>query len=473
MGYRTNIKNINSVGHLIEGNVFTFLRQSVSSEEMFHTNIELLDKIIRRTEEQFYMSDLHWGKLSEDLEYLRRDWEIIRYIWSEEYHSMYKFFRKENDTTKFDAIKAHDERILDYLQKISKIFSRCKVKSILLPGFDYENPVNRILIQEDILKRIVKIHPGDTALILQFEEVFSKEEIAILNVFSKFDKALNQMDNWPGVFLWNKEESLFLPIREENELYDIFNVIRYEDNSFNYLRENFERRKKPKNYAYLFHLSDLHFGNKLAEKRTMRIVRILEEQVNQLEDNSVIIPIITGDLMQSPSSVNKHAFLHFSEFLLSKGFEKPIYILGNHDVDTSGFLKLLSNQKAIISSLTNTKKIEIFEDLKLAILKFDSNTGGELAQGKIGEDQLMEIGNEIDAIKNKESYTFMALLHHHPLEIDNPSWYAEDWYEYLLGTKHFEKSMKLIDADLFLEWIKRRGVKFILHGHKHIPKVHK
>jgi len=474
MGYRTTIKNINSVGHLIEGNVYTFLQQSVSSDEMLRTNMEFLDKLIRRTSEQFYMSEKYWRGLREDLGNLRHDWREMQHEWkrARKYWESSRN-RFDNAEGNLELFLSQNERLLDYLQIISRLFSRCKVKSILLPGFDSQNPINSLLTREDVLERIVQIHPGDTALILQFEERFNKEDIAILNVFPKFDKALHQMDNWPGVFLWNKDDSLFLPIREENELYEIFNVIRYEDNSFNFLREIFEKKNKTKNYAYLFHMSDLHFGNKLAEKRTMRVVRILEDQIGKLEESAVIIPIITGDLMQSPSSTNKQTYLQFSELLLSKGFEKPIHILGNHDVDAGGIFKLLSNQKAIISSLSNTSKIEIYEDLKLAIIKFDSNTGGELAQGKIGEDQLMEIGNEIDAIKNKESYTFIALLHHHPMEIENPSWYAKDWYESLLGTNKFEKTMKLVDAELFLEWIQNRGIKYVLHGHKHIPKIQK
>ena len=381
--------------------------------------------------------------------------------------------RFESDNQNIEYFLNQNERLLDYLQIISRLFSRCKVKSILLPGFDYENPINKLLTRENVLERIIRIHPGDTALILQFEEQFNREDIAILNVFSKFDKALHQIDDWPSVFLWNKEDSLFLPVREENDLYEIFKVIRYEENSFNFLRERFENRARKKNFAYIFHLSDLHFGNKIAEKRTMRVVRILEEQINKLEDNSIVIPIVTGDLMQSPNSTNKQTYSQFVELLISKGFEKPIHIQCNHDVDTSGFITLLRNHKSIIASLSSTSKIEIFEELKLAVIKFDSNSGGEFAQGKIGEDQLMEIGNEIDAIKNKDSYTFITILHHHPLEIENPKWYARDWYETLLGKRNFEKTMKLVDADLFLEWIEKRGIKYILHGHKHIPKIQK
>lgn len=473
MGYRTTIKNINSVGHLIEGNVYTFLQQSVSSDEMLQTNYELLDRLIRRTDESFYMSEPYWRELRGDLRYLRRDWERMRHEWqrAREYfdNSRYRFRDLEN-LESFEQFINQNEELLIYFQRISRLFSRCEVKAILLPGFD-NNPINSLLTREDVLERIVRIHPGDTALILQFAERFNREDKSILNVFPKFDKALYQIDNWPGVFLWNKEDSLFLPITREEELYEIFRVIRYEDNSFNFLRDRFEPRVKDKRLAYIFHLSDLHFGNKIAEKRTMRIVRILEDHISKLEESAKILPVITGDLMQSPNGTNKQAYLQFSELLESKGFEKPIHILGNHDVDESGILKLLSNQKSIISALSSTKKVELFDDLKLGIIKFDSNTGGELAQGKIGEDQLMDIGNELDAIKNKEQFTFIAILHHHPLEIENPEWYARDWYESLLGSRNFETTMKLVDADLFLEWIDRRGIKFVLHGHKHIPKI--
>ncbi len=148
MGYRTTIKNINSIGHLIEGNVYTFLQQSISSEEMLRTNIELLDRLIRRTSEQFYMSEKYWRGLNDDLYYLRHDWDEIRHEWKRARRywedSRYKLFEEEN----VESFLSNNERILDYLQIISRLFSRCKVKSILLPGFDYQNPINSLLTRE-------------------------------------------------------------------------------------------------------------------------------------------------------------------------------------------------------------------------------------------------------------------------------------------------------------------------------------
>jgi len=177
-------------------------------------------------------------------------------------------------------------------------------------------------------------------------------------------------------------------------------------------------------------------------------------------------------MMDTPSNENKLVFTDFVEHLSAKGFDPPIHILGNHDVDSSGFLKRLTHQKSVISSLSSGPRVIVIDDLKLAFVKFDSNTGGKLAQGLIGDSQFMEIGNEIDSLLNhRRDLTFIALVHHHPKVIDNPDWYEAEWYEAFLGNIGYEKSMRLVDADKFLKWIGARGIRYILHGHKHIPKV--
>ena len=469
MGYRTTIKNINSIGHLIEGNVDTFFQQTISSNEMESINIELLEQLIMRTAEQFFMSEKYRHNLDEDFYYLRREWGNIYHEWK----IVKKYFKNTKHQKESSEFLIGKAKILNYLHVISKILSRCKIKSILLPGFDYNNPINSLLTDENVLQKIVKIHPGDTALILQLNDFFSRDDLSVLNVFPNFDKALYQIDNWPGVFLWNKYDSLFLPVNCEEEIYDIFELIRYETNPFGLLRDRIERRSRKKNYAYLFHMSDLHFGNELAEKRMPRVVKLLEEQVGKLEEDAPIIPIITGDIMDSPESSNKKCYDRFSDDLRSRGFKKPLVVLGNHDVGKKGIFGFQKRQKAIISSLSKGSMIEVFEELKLVIIKFDSNEGGILARGEIGNDQLVEAGKEIDLIKNKDSYTYIALLHHHPMEIENPKWYAPEWYEAIFGYAVYETVMKLTDADSFLKWIHERKIKYVLHGHKHIPKIQK
>ncbi len=461
MGYRFSIKNINSVGHLIDGKTITFLKQCLSSREILEPNIEFLDNLINRTEDDFYTSDIFWRNIFPEVKVLRDEWKFIKPI-----------FR---DLTKLEVelLPTNGYRqILNFLKLLSEILSRCKVKSILLPGFG-DSHLNKLMLDSKLLRRLVEIHPGDTALILQLKEQIYSNDIELLNVFKKFDAALNKVEQWPGVLLWNNSGSLFIPVKKESEIFDIFEVLRYENDSFDLLRDYTVKKEDPKKYSYLFHLSDLHFGNKIAEKRKTRIVKILETQLSQLGDSTMSIPIITGDLMNTPNIANKQAYSDFVELITSKGFEKPIHILGNHDVDTSGIVKLLTAQKSVIRALLTPDKIVIIDELKLGIIKFDSNFGGQFAQGKIGEDQFSDIGNEFESIKNRDEMNFIAILHHHPLEVKNPDWYKNPWYEEYLGENDYEYTMKLVDADIFLQWIESRKIKIVLHGHKHIPNIQK
>jgi len=462
MGFSFSLKNANAVGHLIEGNVITFLDESSKSSEMLQPNLEFIDSLVTRTNDDFYTSRIFWDQLRPDIERLREEWNTVRQ----------SFQRLSNRNIESESSLYRDNRrLLYFFKSLSSILSRCKIKTLLLPGFE-DTSLNRMMYDRHFLHDLVRIHPGDSALILQIKERLQKRDTSILNAFSKFETAYGNIDLWPGVLLWNDNDSLFLKAESENQLVEIYEILRYEKGSFSYLRNHFLKKQESKRHAYFFHLSDLHFGNPESNKRKLRLTKILETHLSTLNDKSTAIPIITGDLMDSPSDSNKNTYLEFCELIKSKGFENPIQILGNHDVDTGGIFKRLSNQKSIISSLSGSNNIEIFKDLDLAFVRFNSNTGGNLAQGAIGSDQLMTIGNEIDSIANKDKLNFIALLHHHPKEIENPGWYAKDWYEALLGKNKFEKTMKLVDADLFLEWIENRGIKLILHGHKHIPKIH-
>lgn len=460
MGFSFSLKNANAVGHLIEGNVITFLDESSKSNEMLQPNIEFIDRLVNRTHEDFFMSEIYWDELYPDINWLRKTWQEVK-----------GEFRELRSSNLSEQQFLRQSRLLGFMRALSRVLSRCKIKTLLLPGFK-DTPLDHLMRERHFLHDLVRIHPGDSALILQIKERLQKRDTSILNVFSKFEKAYNNIDLWPGVLLWNDDDSLFLKVDNEKELVNIYEILKYERGSFNYLRTHYERKQEEKKHAYFFHLSDLHFGNQESNRRKLRLTKILETHLSTLSDKSTAIPIITGDLMDSPTTTNKNTYLEFCELIQSKGFEKPIQLLGNHDIDTSGILKRLSTQKSVISSLSGSNNIEILRDLDLAFIRFNSNTGGELAQGKIGTDQLMNIGNEIDSIPEKEKLNFIALLHHHPKLIENPDWYAREWYEALLGKINLEKTMKLVDADIFLKWIENRGIKLVLHGHKHIPKIH-
>ena len=82
---------------------------------------------------------------------------------------------------------------------------------------------------------------------------------------------------------------------------------------------------------------------------------------------------------------------------------------------------------------------------------------------------MSEMGNLLDNVKNLEKYMLIAVLHHHLLPIPKPNYYDEKWFEKILPSNFMDMSLKLLDADLFFEWLRRRNVRIVLHGHKHIP----
>jgi len=461
MGFRFSLNNANAVGYLIEGNVMTFLDESSKSYEMNMPNLMFIDTLLENIQEDFYTSDAAWDRLSSKIQWLRYEWEHVKIL--------FENIRDFSNRDDLGSITYH-HRLLNFLTELSAILMRCKTRTLLLPGFEYSYLDERMR-DRDFLKELVRTHPGASALILQMKEAINKSNISVLNVFPKFEKAYSNIDLWPGVLLWNDNESMFLKVESEHDIHDIYSILRFERDSIKYLSHKYEGKQANRKNAYFFHLSDLHFGNVDSNRRKSRLTKILETNLNKLDDKSVAIPIITGDLVDSPNKANLSTYLEFCESLKDKGFEKPIQILGNHDVDTSGIIKTFTTQKSVISQLSGQNNIEIIKDLSLAFVKFNSNSGGDLAQGEIGVEQLMNIGSEIDSIKDGNKLTYIALVHHHPKEIDNPYWYKRDWYEALLGNAGYQHTMKLLDSELFLEWIENRGIKLILHGHKHIPNI--
>lgn len=460
MGLRFSLQNANSIGHFVNGNILSFLDDFIKIQERSEGTMEFLDTIINHPERDFYTTSRYWRIISRDYEFLRKKWPEVRE----------QLARLRNQESR-DGLRNFDISLLEYLQVISNLLAKCKIKSLLLPGFN-DTQLNRSLLDTDFLRHLVRIHPGDSALILQLKEKVFEEGTSILNVFSKFDTAYDKIDQWPGILFWNETDSVFVSVENEGEVVSMFEYLRFENGSLRFLKDLANQRRQTKRYGYFFHLSDLHFGHEQCNRRKLRLGNILKRHLSELDTQELVLPIITGDLVDTPKNVHVNAYNEFKEMLTGYGLNQPIQILGNHDVDTGGFLKNASKQKAVVASLSQPKNIEILKEHQIGFVKFNSNTGGNWAQGEIGEEQLMAVGNEMDAVPNSKNYTYITLVHHHPKIIENPGWYKRDWIEKVLGKAGFEKTMRMIDADEFLKWNKARKIDLILHGHKHIPTVH-
>jgi hypothetical protein len=351
--------------------------------------------------------------------------------------------------------------------------------SLLLPsGNDPES--DRLLTDSEFLSDLVRIRPEDPGLILQLDQV-PQEEIALDHVFPAFKVALAEVTRWPGVLVWTPSgDSGFFElsrnpnsIRERLEWLYSHLATHYGPPNLQILKQQFSREvlggKEDFPQVIIIHLSDLHLGSQLARRRLPRVQTLIQSVVNELGEQAPIVPVVTGDLMDSPSEVNLGDVRTFMGFLNSLGIEKPIVVLGNHDVREDGWLSPQLEQAVNISRAP----VVWMDDHKVGFACFNSVNGGHLARGFIGETELTYVGNAMDEHAEKAlAFTMVATLHHHPIPVEHPSWYRRKWYERLLGSM-FEKTEDLEDAEIFLGWLGKRGIPAVLHGHKHIPRFDK
>jgi len=472
MGYRINLSNANSIGKLIEGNVISFLELTFMDEDYFIGNCEYIDDLLSENNKDFISS--HPKRFNSERNAFNYEWRRIKERMNLSYFKNYK--SEENPDRKHRLINELMPEVLYFFKGLSKLIGSYKYRYLLLPGFQ-NNELNNLLVSKEELRRLLRIKASESYLIIQLKNIPEKNDIQILDSFTHMDKAIERVDEWPAVLFWEKSKGnstrgIFIPIENINDVRLIIDSHNFEKNYFNYLQKTYGLRKTKK-ISQFIHLSDLHLGVKGEETKNLRLIEILKNYRRKIDPEIKMYPIISGDLVDSPNSKNVKLYQSFESQLESIGLANPISVLGNHDLHLKGFLRFNQKGKNILTSLVTHELITVIDELKLLIVRFNSNTGGNWAQGKIGMDQLADIGNHIDRLVGKEDYYKIALLHHHPFKIERPDWMKKTWYEEVLGRFKFdvERSNDLLDAKIFIDWLNARNINFIIHGHKHIPKL--
>jgi hypothetical protein len=332
------------------------------------------------------------------------------------------------------------------------------------------------------LRRLVDIRAEDPGLILQIDEAPS-DVFSLTDVFPAFQTALSRSTEWPGVLLWTVQgDASFLPLPAESprHLEDaahwIFSHLAttmgvdLELFASQYIREFGRVSRSSAKKVQLLQLSDIHLGCAEARKRLPRVQQLIRNLLDELGDDSRVLPIVSGDLMDNPDDTNLDSVRAFLDFLSSIGDNAPIVVLGNHDVRKDGYLGEKLRQAMCLPSANG--QVVWLEEEKVGIVCFNSVTDGRLARGLIGEHQLLDVGSAIDRNKKWREYSLISVLHHHPIPVERPSWYVQPFYERILG-RAFEATDALEDAEAFLDFVESRNVAAILHGHKHIPRTDK
>jgi len=217
----------------------------------------------------------------------------------------------------------------------------------------------------------------------------------------------------------------------------------------------------------MLHISDLHLGSPTARQRLPRVKQLIRQLSDELGEYAPIVPIVTGDVMDTPDTAHLDAARDFIEFLYSVGSEDPVIVLGNHDVRRDGWL----NPELQSALRLQTDRTRWFDQSRVGLACFNSVRAGHLARGRIDDTELMDVGQALDREREKaQTYVLASALHHHPLPVERPPWYRQEWYDRFLGGT-FEKTVELEQSRQFLAWLRQRRISLTLHGHKHIPRM--
>lgn len=445
MGYRFTLETANIIANLTFGKVVTCYRDIFSSYECYN-------------EFMFFLSQFEDNLYSSRKESYRRKVDRIQEIFGR-----YEYGRQPVDKVEYDDMQ---KETLIALKGLSNIFEECKIKSLLLPPMKSDDKHDyRFMTSQETLRKLYRLHKGNSCLILQPQE--QPSNATIFNAFPHFDVALRQADKWPGVFFWDgSDDYAFIPVKDENELFFLYEIIHFESHPIAELRRIAQIIKGESHY--IFQLSDLHFGAKNVDIAEKRLKALVKSHLSKMELDDNVNFVITGDAVDSPKQTTEIAYLDFAEYIEDRCGKKPIRVLGNHDINNHGLAFSRGNQR-LSKIIGDYPRIEIIKEAGVILLLFNSNTNGRFAEGEIGIDQMSEMGNLLDKVEGLENYLLIAVLHHHLMPIPKPSYYEKKWYEKILPSNFMDMSLKLLDADLFLEWLSCRNVRIVLHGHKHVP----
>jgi calcineurin-like phosphoesterase family protein len=462
MGYRFDLETVNIIANLAFGRVSACYRALIESPDQVYGFLYFFENF----ERNFYSGDK--SLIVKKINTLYKEFEEIYWQGSN--------LSKDYDYD-FDRyfMSSSNDRILKIIRDLSLIVGRCQIKSLLLPQvFSHSRSfVDNYMTSEETLKTIIRWHPKESCLVLQPQQRPDEDGVVVFDSFPNFEIALRQIDSWPAVLFWDeRNDFVFMPIDDKYELEMLYKLIHFDrGNPLGELKRRASHKSK-KSSQYYLHLSDLHFGanNVLAAER--RLKSLINNCVSNIEDSNKVGFILTGDVLDSPTKANRTSYSSFAEYIESISNLGAVFVLGNHDVNSHG-LAFTSNNQAFADVISGYPKIQINEEVKTIFLLFNSNVKGQFAEGEIGKAQLFEMGNLIDAIKGLEKYRLIAVLHHHVMPIPKPTWFTKRWFERFIPKDIMESTLKLRDAQQFLDWLKIRNVRIVLHGHKHIPFIHK
>ncbi|WP_294580695.1 metallophosphoesterase [uncultured Thomasclavelia sp.] len=331
-----------------------------------------------------------------------------------------------------------------------------KYQIIVLSSFDYSEPINAYLTSTKIVEDL----KSDNISVINCHQLLSKDDLSFYGPHKHFINALYQIDRWPGFLIFKNDQSVFVPVHTLQDIDEIMFKIKHDTIfSIKYL--------SPYD-SFFIQLSDLHLGSKKKNIGRLALQQSLDETVPILKSYYQLKFLITGDLMNSPNRKNMYEVDDFLKMLKTRYKAHVSFILGNHDVIVHG-LNIFKRQKSKVIAFLLGEKIKVLEEEKIILIKIDSTREGNLARGKVGQQQLDAIDEELAEIKDLQKYTMIVMLHHHLFPITRDEFLKQRWQEKLFVGKLLDSTKALVDSQELVKWLRKHNIQYVLHGHKHLP----
>ena len=387
------------------------------------------------------------------------------------------------DTVRERPYHRYDDIVMD----LRDIFSGREWTAVLIPsGFQESHSADQLLTSKKFLSKLSGTIKADPHLILQLNEA-PKIDSAITYVYPPFHSALSKSTRWPGVLLWRRsDEPLFFPLpveKPEDAIHWIFSGVDDLANTPGHLLTRHYMGAFPSCRIHagsrltLLHLSDTHIGSKKSIERIVRVKEFLRDYMNRNRNDSSVVFLLSGDIMQTPDENNVTCANDLYDYLkdLQPSGHDPIFVPGNHDVRGKGVLRSRPASPSLAPAFD--ARIEWIPGHPVGILCWNSADGGRMARGKITREQYRTIEERLDPLPGGNTNPILiSLLHHHPLQLHRIDPEMQRFHMKTLGASFrkfmgfaYEHMDGLANAQEFIRFCDSHGVKAILHGHKHIP----
>lgn len=317
---------------------------------------------------------------------------------------------------------------------------------------------------------------GGNGLVLIPVPEQSTDPFTVLDPVASFATAIEARGRWPGFLFWSRSgmaafasladatdlfERLMVGVRGDGRAGAIMRILHGQ--SVDDALRSFRTRSTG---VRLLHLSDLHFGRKEAAENEALLLSHIETQLDTV--NRVVI---TGDLFDNPSRADAVLFRNFRAALVRRSGKDPVIVPGNHDQKWLGNIPSDRRQLADLE----WSSLVLDDDNQIAFACFDSARDANVARGQVTAEQRRDVATLFDtqAVKNPKirEYLPVALVHHHPYTFETK---PETLIQRLLGKLGLsdETFLRMVDAEKLIEWLAKRRVPLLLHGHKHVQRHH-